>query len=138
MKFIYENAVTPPLDPYTELSRRRPDLKYIDLTCKNANTPLPYVDLVNEQLEMMILDEMSVTIPDSYQTNGDAKEIAAYPEHLVKDAPSVYSDFTDWTQVYDTKLNDEETVYPLNLPFHLAVEETRTFLKHLGAKRYDV
>jgi hypothetical protein len=30
---------------------RRPDLGEIELTCENTNTPLPYVDLVNEALE---------------------------------------------------------------------------------------
>src|SRR5262249_51289882 len=30
---------------------RRPDIGEIELTCENTNTPLPYVDLVNEVLE---------------------------------------------------------------------------------------
>lgn len=30
---------------------RRPDIGEIELTCENTNTPLPYVDLVNEALE---------------------------------------------------------------------------------------
>jgi hypothetical protein len=33
------------------LFSRRPDLGEIELTCENTNTPLPYVDLVNEALE---------------------------------------------------------------------------------------
>ncbi len=33
------------------LLRRRPDLQHIALTCENTNTPLPYIDLVNEVLE---------------------------------------------------------------------------------------
>jgi hypothetical protein len=33
------------------LFRRRPDIGEIELTCKNTNTPLPYIDLVNEVLE---------------------------------------------------------------------------------------
>ncbi|HYU31282.1 MAG TPA: peptidoglycan-binding protein, partial [Thermoanaerobaculia bacterium] len=33
------------------LFERRPDLGEIELTCQNTNTPLPYVDLVNEALE---------------------------------------------------------------------------------------
>ncbi|MEI7660987.1 MAG: hypothetical protein WCK34_02255, partial [Bacteroidota bacterium] len=33
---------------FDELMRRRPDLVRIELSCRNANTPLPYVDLVNE------------------------------------------------------------------------------------------
>ena len=33
------------------LSARRPDLQDIEPTCENSNTPLPYIDLVNEILE---------------------------------------------------------------------------------------
>lgn len=33
---------------------RRPDLGEIELTCENTNTPLPYVDLVNEIMENFI------------------------------------------------------------------------------------
>ena len=33
------------------LFERRPDIGEIELTCENTNTPLPYVDLVNEVLE---------------------------------------------------------------------------------------
>ncbi len=33
------------------LFQRRPDIGEIELTCENTNTPLPYVDLVNEALE---------------------------------------------------------------------------------------
>jgi peptidoglycan hydrolase-like protein with peptidoglycan-binding domain len=36
------------------LFMRRPDLGEIELTCENTNTPLPYVDLVNEVLENAI------------------------------------------------------------------------------------
>ncbi len=33
------------------LFERRPDIGEVELTCENTNTPLPYVDLVNEVLE---------------------------------------------------------------------------------------
>jgi hypothetical protein len=36
------------------LFERRPDIGDIELTCENTNTPLPYVDLVNEILENAI------------------------------------------------------------------------------------
>jgi hypothetical protein len=37
------------------LALRRPDIGEIELTCENTNTPLPYVDLVNEALENAII-----------------------------------------------------------------------------------
>lgn len=43
------------------LFERRPDLGEIELTCENTNTPLPYVDLVNEILENAIAPLASFT-----------------------------------------------------------------------------
>ena len=36
--------------PLTVLLERRPDLQHLPLTCENTNTPLPYIDVVNETL----------------------------------------------------------------------------------------
>jgi hypothetical protein len=36
------------------LFARRPDLGYLELSCENANTPLPYIDVVNEVLETVV------------------------------------------------------------------------------------
>lgn len=36
------------------LMERRPDLGEIELSCENTNTPLPYIDLVNELLEDVV------------------------------------------------------------------------------------
>lgn len=122
---------------YTELLRRRPDLIGIDLTCKNANTPLPYVDLVNELLELEILKSTGATIPfTSYQTSGTAKELEAYPEHTYKNTVGDYVPFTDFQTVYNVTLKNGK--YPNNLPFSLPVAESRTYLKHLNKSRYDL
>src|SRR2546430_777769 len=56
---------------------RRPDIEHIELTCQNAKTPVPYVDLVNEILENAIAHVD--TFP---QTTGTAEEVAANPEHV--------------------------------------------------------
>jgi Tc toxin complex TcA C-terminal TcB-binding domain/Neuraminidase-like domain len=44
------------------LFSRLPDLKYIDLTCANAETPLPYIDLVCEALEGAISGSIDVNV----------------------------------------------------------------------------
>ncbi|HTN45665.1 MAG TPA: neuraminidase-like domain-containing protein [Flavipsychrobacter sp.] len=132
---------------FTELTRRRPDLLYIDLTCKNANTPVPYVDLVNELLELEILRKNSISgLPLSYQTEGTATEIAAYPEHVeevvtqvatpTQSKESHYENSVVYRQVYDNVLNTEK--YTDTLPFNLAWEEARVYLKHLGKTRYEL
>ena len=128
--------------PWVELIRRRPDLQYIDISCKNTNTALPYVDLVNERLEVLILEHLNpeppippvYEIPNSYQTIGTATDLAAYPEHVKRLAPTdTYADVTSYEIVYNTVL--AEAVFPLILPFSLPLEEARVYLEHLGYPR---
>lgn len=127
--------------PYDELLRRRPDLIHIDLTCKNANTALPYVDLVNELLELEILASKGNTVPNSYQTSGKSVELDAYPEHKRKVINALppygytYQDY-DYSLVYDSILKD--VIYPSNKPLNLAIEESRTYFNHLGFSRFDL
>ncbi|MCW3071977.1 MAG: hypothetical protein JWO44_1867 [Bacteroidetes bacterium] len=120
LNFLYSR--TP--DVYNELIRRRPDLTALELSCENTNTPLPYVDLVNELLENFVLTHKSpaVTVDKSYQTTWQAKELAANPEHLNYDA-------------YDELKN---AVYPQVLPFNLPLEETRVYLEHLGVQKHNL
>jgi hypothetical protein len=49
--------------PLAVLLDRRPDLEHIELTCENSTTPLPYVDLVNEILE-------AVVVPRTFEVSG--------------------------------------------------------------------
>lgn len=104
-------------DAYNQLTTRRPDLIHILLTCKNTNTPLPYIDLVNELLEYAI-----APIPPypHYQTTNSAEELLAYPEHVHTAAYNLLKTATS----------------AFNLPLNLPLEETRLFLDKLGVKRY--
>jgi len=123
------------------LDKRRPDLKYIDLSCKNANTLLPYIDLVNETLELQILNYyksinepgfQNISIPGSFQTRGTEAELDANPEHVYKNA-GVYTDYEDYTLVYDKKLS--KAIYPNTLPFNMAKVESDAFLAHSGLSK---
>ena len=118
LNFLYSRSPV----VYNELIRRRPDLINIELTCDNTNTPLPYVDLVNELLENFILKNNGIALPDTYQTTWQAGDLAANPEHINYTA-------------YD-KLKAE--VYPRVLPFNLPVEEARVYLKHLSIERHQL
>jgi uncharacterized delta-60 repeat protein len=42
------------------LFERRPDLGFIDLGCENANTPIPYIDLVCELLEEVVAPDAGI------------------------------------------------------------------------------
>ena len=125
---------------YTELNSRRPDIFNTDLSCKNANTSMPYIDLVNELLEMMVLKSMGVTPPVAFQTSGTQAEIAAYPEHVFKSS-GVYTDFGGYASLYSPSGSNTtlaNAIYPGNLPFSLALEEARSYLQYLGNTRYEL
>lgn len=99
------------------LQNRRADIATIELACANTNTPLPYLDLVNEILEIEVAPGEG---PPVYQTRGDAADLAAHPEHL-------------HTPAYEALA---EEVYPFSLPFNLWLDEARTYLEHLGIARH--
>jgi hypothetical protein len=116
-------------DALKELTARRPDLVQILLTCKNTNTPLPYIDLVNELLENVIAPIPSTIVNGipiypypQFQTTNSAEELLAYPEHVD-------------TAAYDI-LKTANSAY--NLPLDLPLEETRMYLDKLGIKRYGL
>ena len=98
---------------------RRGDIGEIQLTCQNTNTPLPYIDLVNEVLEYAVAGN---AVP-KLQTTRTAEELSVSPEHVLAAA-------------YDDQL--AKAVYPWDLPFNLAIEEARAFLEYLGVHRYDL
>lgn len=139
LRFLEDNsqgASTDLQNAFKELKRRREDILHIDLTCKNANTAMPYVDLVNEILEKTILlrDSSITGIPDSYQTSGTAQAVAAYPEHTYKSG-TVYNQYTDFTKAYD-KLRAAK--YPFSLPFNMPLKESKVYLEHMGIEFADL
>ncbi len=99
---------------------RRPDLLNLQLTCKNTNTPVPYIDLVNEILENAVAPGgHDVDWPN---TVGTTEELSALPEHVNDDA-------------YNKLANE---FYPWNLPWDLPLEEIRLWLRHLGVERHEL
>ncbi len=101
------------------LFQRRADLGDIRLDCKNTNTVLPYIDLVNEIFERAVVAE---TESNKYQTNWNEAELRANPEHILGAA-------------YDELA---ETTFPLSLPFRLWNVEAEHYLKHLAVNRWKL
>lgn len=106
---------------------RRPDLCHTELTCENTETPLPSIDLVNEQLERTIAIATGSFDPSDPgaqwpQTTWEASDLLARPEHRLD-------------EVYSQVLSGGGVAHPWLLPFDLALEETRVFLEHLGTDR---
>lgn len=60
LQFLEKRITLSGVSAKTELFSRRPDLGDIDLSCENANTPLPYIDLVCELLEAEVAPEAGI------------------------------------------------------------------------------
>ena len=110
------HSATPGESALDVLFERRPDIGEVDLNCANAETTLPYVDLVMEILENAVAP--GVGFP--FQTEGEAADLLASPAQLNQAA-------------YDEL---ELAVYPWSLPFELSIETARTYLDHLGVPRH--
>ncbi|MGE3670580.1 MAG: neuraminidase-like domain-containing protein, partial [Polyangiaceae bacterium] len=97
------------------LKARRPDVETLQLSCKNANTPLPTIDLINELLEDAVQGPVTVR-----QTTWDEAELAARPEHSNAGAYAKLA---------------EPVPYPFEQPYLLDLDKTRTFLAAFGLER---
>jgi hypothetical protein len=103
---------------------RRPDIGHILLDCDNADTPVPYIDLLNEILEYKV---NAVTGPpfnfvDGAATTGQAADLSTNRQILAGELP-VY------TSAYALLA---AASYPWSLPFDRAAQEAIAHLALLG------
>ena len=95
------------------LLERRPDLQYLPLTCENTNTPLPYVDLVNETMEYYIANNVQPLSLQNYQGHDTGEvstdDLMASPQNVMDAA-------------YQTL---QGAFFPAPLPFHQPLENLR-------------
>lgn len=108
-----------------ELLARRPDLGTLRLTCENAETPLPHIDLVNEILEDIVASADGKTLSGAAigETTWDSDLLAAQPQYLRSAA-------------YDIV---RLSLYPFySLPFDLWAEEGRRYLRQTGIARDEL
>ena len=108
---------------------RRPDLANLKLNCANADTALPYVDLVNEIME-------------SYVAHGEIRASSAHdtPSDATSQDLNVNPEYTrtpDAVRTYEI-LNDSSVAYPFQLPFDRQLETAREYLHFLGVSRYQM
>jgi hypothetical protein len=102
-------------NPQQVLLERRPDIQHLPLTCENTNTPLPYIDVVNEALEYYITNSLTLDNYTGHSTDGDVK-----PEELLA-SPQFVS-----TAAYDTL---KAEFFPPPLPFHQPLENMRRYFE---------
>ncbi len=122
------------ISPFDVLTSRRPDIQHLPLTCENTNTPLPYIDLVNETLEYYITNGLSLadTNPDTninteyigHSTDGSTK-----PEELLA-SPQFVSE-----AAYTALANEH---FPSPLPFRQPLEYLRRYFRRFEAPLPEV
>lgn len=118
LQFI-DRPVNERQNPQDVLLDRRPDLAHLPLTCENTNTPLPYIDVVNETLEYFITHDLSLAGYKGHDTGEEitAEELLANPQF-----------------VNDTAYNALRSEYfPPPLPFHKPLETLRRYFDKLEA-----
>ncbi len=97
--------------PYDALIERRPDLPYIQLTCENTTTAMPYIDIVNEILEYYVAHGALSETAAHDTADATTAELLAGPQNVTREA-------------YDKV---RAARYPLGLPFDLPLETVRQF-----------
>lgn len=108
--------------PFAALTKRRPDLPNLNLSCENTNTALPYIDLVNEILEYYVANNGALAPQAAYDTgSANSSDLVAEPQNIL---PAAYSIVANRTSV------TPPAVYPLKLPFDLWIETIRGFLNY--------
>jgi Neuraminidase-like domain/Salmonella virulence plasmid 28.1kDa A protein len=113
-------------NPQAVLLKRRPDIEHLPLTCENTNTPLPYIDIVNETLEYFVTNNLNL---DNYK--GHDIDLEATPEELLA-SPQFVSD-----RAYEI-LAGNITPLPLlpptsPLPFYQSLENLRRYFDKFEA-----
>ncbi|HEX8109188.1 MAG TPA: neuraminidase-like domain-containing protein [Kofleriaceae bacterium] len=106
----------------TVILGRRPDLKFIQLSCSNTNGVVPYVDLVCEILEDAVGAAPTDNDLKARQTSGSPEELRANPA-FVRD--------TAYTTLSSAQ-------FPITAPFDLFGVTVRAFLRQLGITRNDL
>ncbi|KPI41866.1 uncharacterized protein AB675_5621 [Cyphellophora attinorum] len=111
------------------LFQRRPDLQYLRLTCANANTPLPMIDLANEVMEAFVINANAFAITgkaviEAWNVeNETTEELLASPSNTRKRAYCILN----------------EAVYPLaTLPYFQPLDASRLYLTYLGTSRFEL
>jgi peptidoglycan hydrolase-like protein with peptidoglycan-binding domain len=110
------------LSPFQVLTRRRPDLARLPLTCENTHTAMPCLDVVNEILEYYVVHGRLTA--DAVRDTGAAQtaDLLAEPQYLIPEAYTVLRDAS----------------YPLALPFDLWLETVRRLLEYFETPLWQV
>jgi len=121
------------------LFERRPDLGEIDLSCENANTPVPYIDLVCELLEEAVAPNAGVSYT-GVLSDGSDPLTGKISNALLAALQTAGMPVTDQAQIYRaeeaTTVNAPET--PPYKPHYLRDKKAVCKIIHTGGSSYNV
>lgn len=125
---------------YSWLQKKRPDLFNLLLTCKNTNTSLPYIDLVNELLEDIAI--AAGASPSSnplypivaHNTTLNEKNLRAIPEYIKSVITSNYPTTASTTAYHRLKA----AKYPWTAPYNYFLDQVNEFLNLITIKPYQI
>lgn len=115
---------------YTELMNRRPDLKYIKLSCENTNTLIPTIDLADEILQFYVLYGAFADI----EREKKAQELAGDTGEATAEELSINPQYTD----HDADDVLRQAVFSLALPYNPPLATARSYLAQLGTSRHEL
>lgn len=116
------------------LFERRPDLGEIDLGCENANTPVPYIDLVCELLEEAVAPDAGITYT-GVLSDGSDPLTGKISNALLAALQTAGIPVTDQAQIFET-----ETTTGLSdtLPHYLRDKKAVCKIINTGGSNYKV
>lgn len=113
---------------------RRPDLGDIDLSCENANTPVPYIDLVCELLEEAVAPDTGVDYSGVLSDGPDPLK-GKISNHLLDVLQAAGIPVTDQAQIFET---ESTTGSSDTLPHYLRDKKAVCKLVHNSGNDYTV
>jgi receptor-binding and translocation channel-forming TcA subunit of Tc toxin/ABC toxin-like protein/neuraminidase-like protein/putative peptidoglycan binding protein len=132
------------------LFERRADLGEIELTCENTNTPLPYVDLVNEVLENAIASFTPFSLAAERENDLNIHTLSddlrnAFSPHLSKNATIKVKTASAWWTIDDTaciynvrKMEGQPRVVSRSWQTHGTAEERAASPQYINTHAYDI
>ena len=116
------------------LFARRPDLGEIDLSCANATTPLPYIDLVCELLEEATAPDPGIPFSGVLSDGGDPLT-GKISNALFTALQTAGIPVTDQAQIYATEVSSGSSAA---LPHYLRDKKAVCKIIHNGGNNYTV
>lgn len=116
------------------LFERRPDLGEIDLGCENANTPVPYIDLVCELLEDAIAPDAGIDYSGVLSDGSDPLQ-GKIANALVTALVAAGIPVTDQAQIFETEISSGSSA---TLPHYLRDKKAVCKIVNTGGNNYKV